>query len=264
MRTLTFLLISCLQLASVAGHAAAHAERVAPGKYRSTVALVYRASPLGDGEIFCSGTIVETGTVLTAAHCLVKAAEHYRVALPELIRRVSLFVGDSPDEKKIPAVKPTVPLSGAVIRPDYADNQHDLAVLAFRPELVPADVKLETAVVGADAKFPERTPVTSVGFGIVHDGGPKGAKTKFTRPARWLSADWFHVGEKDTEGPSICHGDSGGSAFATNKAGQTILVGVATSTSVGHCGNGISYYQAMTADVVRWVHSAAAGLVAVR
>jgi hypothetical protein len=169
---------------------------------------------------FCTGTLVASSVVLTAAHCIDGGAP------------ATIGFGVSGNEDQVPVQR-------AIQHPRWNRNNlgagHDIAVLQLAREVTGVVPKafsrdLDEAVAGDEARV--------VGYGNNRSGTGFGTKREgdvdvLAPTARdGVSESWF-VKVGAASGTQACNGDSGGPVFFTDDAGNEKLVGI---TSYGYRG----------------------------
>ncbi len=172
----------------------------------AVVALVAPAIECGTADdVFCTGTLVGTRTVITAAHCL-------DYAPPGTLH---VYFGD---DATLAGSGRRVEVLAEVAHPAYDMVVHDIAILELVEDvtdvppvrLAPA---LDAGTVGSQ--------VTIVGFGS-DDDGARGRKREGTSDVVSVDALVFST----TPAPSnTCVGDSGGPVLV-DVAGELMLAGV--------------------------------------
>ena len=199
---------------------------VEPGAWPNVVAITL------PGQL-CTGTLVSDRVVLTAAHCLENGE-------PPALFGVRLV-----DDINVPGAALEVERVG--VHPMYCGSDPvvckvdvwDFGYLLLRepvPGVAPArplvtqDEWDEAMTVGA--------PVTLVGYGYNEKMLP-GIKREVEAPIVKFSASGLEF-QAGGMGLDTCSGDSGGPAFVTLAAGETMLAGV-TSRGFTECGKGGFY-----------------------
>ncbi len=157
---------------------------------------------------WCTGTLITSKLVLTAAHCVV-AQPGGPAETPTMVYFGRLWG----------AMERAIPASGAVYEPSYGDFQNDIAVvvLAQRSDVPPARVNYDAVLPAAIGQ-----PIVLVGFGKT-DTGPHptvGEKRTVTVAVTGLDDQVLVYSQ------SVCDGDSGGPGFMSRADGSTFVVGV--------------------------------------
>ena len=194
----------------------------APGAWPSVVAISL-------GNFLCTGTLVSSNVVLTAAHCLDSQPD-----LDSIVVRLG-------DDIRGPggAVKAIAYGSDPDFCADCDDDIHDygyIVLAASQPQAAPFP-RVITRQEDWDELMYVDAPITLVGYGL-DDAGGTGVKRQVEVPITHFSASGleFRAGGM---GLDSCQGDSGGPAFARLGTGEYVLAGV---TSRGYtCGKG-GYY----------------------
>jgi len=195
----------------------------------------------------CSGFLVASNVVVTAAHC---AREH------DCADRV--LVGDATDPRGEGRI---IEVADVHVRDDYVRNgPNDLALLVLREDVAGV---ARRAVASADALRDART-VRLVGFGYTDVGARGGYGTKRAvdvpiascDPAFGAAAEREFVAGKPLLDRDSCSGDSGGPAYVETNNGW--LVAGATSRAIKNsrrpCGDGGIYARLHVFE--EWIESA--------
>jgi Trypsin len=229
--------------------------------YPSVVEIAYAWDGYGSSAL-CTGTLISSTAVLTAAHCFCEQvdAKSAKACLAATYKRGQEDV--KPDDKRFFSVffhdRGVVAVDQIIINPDYAFPKKDLAILKLAKEITDVmPAPLNTVRSLKPGEF-----ATIVGFGVHSPlkasgapqpgppvDGSEGIKLWATIQAAVckdasFSEDFcwsYKLRNENKILGSTCHGDSGGPAFATID-GALKLVGV-TSGGPDNCraGNDPSY-----------------------
>jgi secreted trypsin-like serine protease len=181
----------------------------------SVVALI---SETDEGQALCTGTILNSETILTAAHCV----EHPMQMVVVFASRVSAAKGEN-----IRAV------DGYVPHPDWPGSEAaaDLALVHFTGGL-PAGFK--PVALGVSVQPSLREPILLVGYGVTD-----GIKRKGSGVLRETDSTILRLGPQgeifsDGRDSSVCFGDSGGPLFV-ERGGEWQQIAVAHSVADNAC-----------------------------
>jgi secreted trypsin-like serine protease len=191
-------------------------------------------------SIFCTGTLITSTVVLTAAHCLdtAKGGTTFKTRAPNT---VAIYVGDQPSS----GTGAVYAVTETLIHPSYnrVALRNDIALMRLASPVagvtpvphLPASLGFTSADIG--------TPVNFAGFGKTETNSI-GTKLQVTIPLGGLGctvAGCGNAGDSATQisyaqsggvgGP--CSGDSGGPAFITR--GGQVYVGATTSYGDAGC-----------------------------
>lgn len=245
-------LIAFILVVSPYAHAASNATVVKEGEFRQTVALVFKNTPERDlGEIFCSGTLIGPRLVITAAHCIYLGAKAYGLDYTKFVDSMHIYIGENDVDQ--PMVRPAHKVADFVLHPAYREELNDFALLTLSE-----DVNLEASGItpvplSKPGVLSVGSSLTSVGYGSLRNGGLKGIKTYFELPVRYVGPSMIEAGDYKKSGPSACHGDSGGSAYAKDESGKTVFVAVTVSISPDVCGEAVTSYLGFTDATLKWI-----------
>ncbi|SDL00461.1 trypsin-like serine protease [Streptomyces indicus] len=242
---------ACALLLTVAPASAINSYNAAPAPERTEAgALIATWDHDGDPatadrvDWVCSGTMIDAGTFLTAAHCTTDwpANVKFYVSLDQDVQggldaAAKQYPGDPAGQAAAVGVQGT-----AVNHPAYpgpASDTHDIAVVelpaaavasrwSFTPARLPSASQLEKAAPqGLNA-----TSFTVVGYGTqkaqrgpgghTHPGGGVRMKAPVTFNA--LSGAWLRLGMTAPQGNGgACYGDSGGPNYAILNGTRTLV-----------------------------------------
>jgi hypothetical protein len=244
---LAFTLLNLIFLNAAHSNAITFGKDVLDGstKYPSVVSVWYAEDPEEDYYPICTGTLIESRIVLTAAHCV----------LNEGIYAVG-FGSDLLKNAKLQSVSATWK------NPSYSAKQmvNDVGLLLLEksiPWVTPTSLatskEISSIVANKKVKFEivgwgdnqNEEPATYLRMAVVEDQSAIMKKSKRWRNDVWIAVGKYNKKEKVYAG--ACNGDSGGPLFATAN-GITVLAGV-TSWGAEDCEYGapsiyvrLSYY----------------------
>ncbi len=210
-------------------------EVVSPGEYPDVVAIQA-------GSVLCTGTLVSSRVVLTAAHCFPN----------------SLSLGSIRVSKGDQAGSPYYDVEAFGSHPDFCNDLdtckediHDLAYLKLAEPFpaTPAEVLLEQD--DWDEGMFVGATVLLVGYG--QDEQSNSGTKKFVETEITHFSESGHEFRAGGDGKDSCQGDSGGPAFIVLSDGRRLLAGV-TSRGV-MCGEG-GYYT-LPASELCWLRDEA-------
>lgn len=197
----------------------------------AVVAVVERRESCDAGEsVRCSGTLVASRVVLTAAHCL----DGRR---PEELEVIIATDVDAPGADVLAVID-------GVIHPAYdataTTDAHDLALLRLEADSAPASASLASSTTGALAPG---TTVRMVAMGAPAFDGVGGVRLAVTTTVASVGATdaWL-------DGPGApCGGDSGGAVFVDG-SGDELLVAVVKASGARCAPPGLVTLVAPAAD----------------
>ncbi len=193
-----------------------------PGAWPSVVAISV-------GNFLCTGTLVSSNVVLTAAHCLDDQPD---------INTIIVRLGDDINGPGN-IVKAIAYGADPEFCADCDADIHDygyIVLAASQPQAAPFPRVIRDQNEWDELMFIE-APITLVGYGLDDTGGT-GRKRQVEVPITHFSSSGLEF-QAGGMGLDTCQGDSGGPAFARLGTGEYVLAGV---TSRGYtCGKG-GYY----------------------
>ena len=167
------------------------------------------------GNVFCTGTLVDPSTVITAGHCV-------DTILPDTVFYGSPDLGGA-SQVAISSIEQNPAFGGP--------GDHDSAILHLaKPVTGVSPIRVATAAEESD--LPSNVSVRFAGFGLTSSGATTllHAGTGTVTGTGLGSAVWTQSGATVTP----CPGDSGGPLVAKLPSGDDVLIGAASFTD-GHC-----------------------------
>lgn len=225
----------------------------------------------GDGtnerfDWYCSGTMVDADTYLTAAHCVVdwSADPHFYVSLEQDVQ--SLLDAAEGQGLTGAAAAEWFVANGYAVEGDVAhdpaypgsSDAHDIAVVDFADrsttpadawDFTPATLPSAGQLSGVGARGLDRAPWTVVGYGTeeahrepgghIHPGG--GVRLKAPLGFNALNKTWVRLAMNEPRGyGGACYGDSGGPNFV-ELDGQRILAATTITGDVPCYATNVAY-----------------------
>jgi secreted trypsin-like serine protease len=189
----------------------------------ATTVFIFGAE--SDGNYFCSGSVIDTDIIVTAAHCV---ADHIKNSMRIVFSRNVTI--DDEGNLSIPDSSPEVrTIYGAIANPVYTDSttgidQHDIAVIRFKG-LLPEGYSIAT-LLDPSVALTHGEGATLAGYGstsaTTEDGTPDLRKVDIQIDHLLGNTE---VVLDQSQGKGACWGDSGGPAFA-HQGNQLLLWGL--------------------------------------
>lgn len=197
---------------------------------------------------FCTGVLVDSKTVLSAAHCINAEKSSFVVAL----NLESIFKDIANNDTEI------IDVRRVVVHPNYSThrlNANDMAVLILQEEAKTKPVKVATSKQLKDAKqvklvgFGNNDMASTKGFGVKRKVDVDIVSLRRTEEDNLNQDEAQHEFDSDLEfvaggnGFDSCNGDSGGPAYIEIK-GKRYVAGLTSRAAANYdniCGDGGVY-----------------------
>ncbi|MDP2309619.1 MAG: serine protease [Pseudomonadota bacterium] len=171
------------------------------------VVTLYAADNDGYGYNFCSGTLIASDWVLTAAHCVAAMDDNERSGMPNLI----IIVGY--DLNTEAGVTDYAYARRWIEHPSYNDStlQNDIGIIELETDITSIDIMpvnkddIRSGDIGDDFRY--------VGWGITSDSGTDSSKKRTADIPLYDYDSMFLYGYDPEDNQNVCSGDSGGAAL---------------------------------------------------
>jgi len=202
---------------------------------RSTVAFYYNPPHSDHVMNFCTGTIVSSELILTAAHCLADVANELKISLDDLKSRVLVGFGTKVVTQKSDSRVYFLNIRSLAVHQDYKVNSvqnatqepmYDIALVRLSNKIPP---DFRAARLAKDVAYVrEGSKLTLAGYGLVNGVTLEEAKQlmKVDVQVAIPKVTEVQFAYRVQDGKSACSGDSGGPAYAVSNTGQLVVVGV--------------------------------------
>lgn len=205
----------------------------------STVAL-YAPTKSADPKVitiqnFCTGTLIASDVVMTAAHCIADFAQAVGVTQDQLVKNIAVGFGTQVLKQISPSSQIRL-VKNFIVHPDYVIDSvkqattvamHDIALLRLSSP-APSGAQVAPLVTKDRNLLRKGLQVTLVGFGLLNAQPAQEAKqmmevnVSIDNPAITSTQfTYLNIG-----GRSSCSGDSGGPAYVKLPSGQLGVIGI--------------------------------------
>jgi hypothetical protein len=218
----------------------------------TTVMLYSQVSMNGNvGTGICSASLLTTGTLITAAHCVAEdlanptSPQNIVIVFGQTLPNSVVFGQTLPSQINDPMVRP---ITNYVVAPGWQGTNngevagvdaHDLALIHFAGGLPNGFTTATVLPAGTNLTAGEQTELA--GYGITSSRDTNGTSAGTLREVVVTiegPVGTTEMGVKTTTRAGMCSGDSGGPAFV-NYNGQLALWGVTSRGGSGCTGEGI-------------------------
>jgi|LULF01.1.fsa_nt_gb secreted trypsin-like serine protease len=230
-------------------------QKVVSPEYHSVVAITYK------GKVLCSGSLIDSQYILTAAHCIlpVELPQQFK-SMEEFILETKIYIGTGEEEGLF---KGQYEIANIFTHPAYRNHyrgKNDLALIELKkPILFLKPLALLTSVSDLKAALQVGKQVEIIGFGHrknvfgqLGDIEKKvGVKYKTQMPLVEVYANEIVLNKS---GKGACQGDSGGPALV-HIDNQAYLIGAASRVKGKCAGEESLTYYSLIPDSLCWVKS---------